>query len=73
VRNRFAVLVISLMLGMAGGASAQVADPVPSPELAYEGRLTESNVLVTGARPFIFSILDANGNELWNSGSHSSP
>ena len=68
MRNRFGVLVISLMLGMAGGASAQVADPVPSPELAYEGRLTESNVLVTGARPFIFSILDANGNELWNSG-----
>jgi hypothetical protein len=36
--------------------------------LAYEGLLTESNALVTGTRPFVFSILDANANELWNSG-----
>src|ERR1700681_700389 len=68
MRSKFRVLVAVLILGFGGRVSAQVADPAPSPELAYEGRLTEANLLVTGARPFIFSILDSNGNELWNSG-----
>ena len=68
MRNRFSVLGLVLIFGLAGRLSAQVADPTPSPVLAYEGRLTESNALVTGTRPFVFSILDANGNELWNSG-----
>ncbi len=68
MRTTLRVLAIVLMLGFAGQAGAQHADPAPSPELAYEGRLTESNVLVTGTRPFVFSILDPNGNELWSSG-----
>jgi hypothetical protein len=65
---RVHALCLVLMFGFVGGVCAQVADPAPSPVLAYEGRLTESNALVTGTRPFVFSILDANGNELWNSG-----
>jgi len=62
------VLAMVLILGLAGKLFAQVADPPPSPELAYEGRLIESGALVTGTRPFVFSILDSNGNVLWNSG-----
>jgi hypothetical protein len=60
-----------ILLILSGGASrsfAQVADPAPSPVLAYEGRLLESNAPVTGTRPFVFSIIDSSGNELWNSG-----
>jgi len=68
MRNTFSVLGLVLIFGLAGRVSAQVADPTPSPVLAYEGRLAESNVLVTGSRPFTFSILDSTGNELWNSG-----
>ena len=59
-------LVLILCLG--SKAFAQVADPAPSPVLAFEGRLLESNAPVTGMRPFTFSILDSNGIELWNSG-----
>jgi hypothetical protein len=65
---RFQILSLVLTLAFAGTVRAQVADPAPGPVLAYEGRLTESNLLVTGSRPFVFSILDAKGNELWNSG-----
>ncbi|MGA2844210.1 MAG: hypothetical protein ABSF68_02195, partial [Candidatus Acidiferrales bacterium] len=69
MRTRFRVLALVLILGLAGGKlSAQAADPAPSPVLAYEGRLVESNTLVTGVRPFVFSILDSSGNELWTSG-----
>ena len=69
--SRIARLCLVLFFCFAGRLSAQVADPAPAPVLAYEGRLTESNALVTGTRPFVFSILDANGNELWNSGTQS--
>jgi Chaperone of endosialidase/Collagen triple helix repeat (20 copies) len=69
MRSRFRVLALVLILSLGGGKlSAQVADPAPSPVLAYEGRLVESNTLVTGVRPFVFSIFDSRGNELWNSG-----
>src|ERR1700691_4004433 len=69
MRSGFRVLALVLILGLAAGKlSAQVADPAPSPVLAYEGRLVESNTLVTGVRPFVFSILDSSGNELWTSG-----
>ena len=69
MRSRFRALALVLILGLAGGKlSAQAADPAPSPVLAYEGRLVESNTLVTGVRPFVFSILDSSGNELWTSG-----
>src|SRR5258708_35684069 len=66
--SKLSVLSLVLILGLSAEVFAQVADPPPTPVLAYEGRLRESNVLVTGTRPFVFSILDTNGNELWNSG-----
>jgi collagen type VII alpha len=66
-RKSFVVCLV-LMVAFAGKVSAQVADPAPSPVLAYAGRLTESNTLVTGSRPFVFSILDSTGNDLWDSG-----
>jgi collagen type VII alpha len=66
--SKFRILALVLILGFAGAVSAQVADPAPSPVLAYEGRLTETDTLVTGVRLFVFSILDSNGDELWNSG-----
>src|SRR5258708_7158288 len=68
MRSKLSVLSLVLILGLSAEVFAQVADPTPTPVLAYEGRLSESNVLVTGTRPFVFSILDTNGNELWNSG-----
>ena len=68
LRTAFSVLALVLIVCLASNASAQVADPAPSPVLAYEGRLLESNAPVNGTRPFVFSIIDANGNELWNSG-----
>jgi hypothetical protein len=66
--GKFHFLWLVLMLGFACKDSAQVADPTPNPELAYQGRLTEANTLVNGARSFVFSILDSTGDELWNSG-----
>lgn len=48
---------------------ALVAQPAPPlPVLAYQGRLTEAGLPVTGSRAFVFSILDGTGAEIWNSG-----
>ena len=68
MRSKCFVLCLALTLAFTRRVRAQVADPAPTPVLTYEGRLTESNALVTGTRPFVFSILDSNANELWNSG-----
>jgi hypothetical protein len=68
MRCSFRVLALVLVLGFASKLSAQVADPEPRPVLAYEGRLVESNAFVTGLRPFVFSIIDSSGTELWTSG-----
>jgi hypothetical protein len=51
MRNTTRALVLFLILGQFAKLSAQIADPAPSPVLAYEGRLVESNVAVTGVRP----------------------
>jgi len=60
--------LIGLAPGLHGqGAPAAVVAP-PSPAVAYQGRLTEAGLPVTGTRSFTFSILDAQANELWNSG-----
>jgi hypothetical protein len=60
--------LIGLSTGLHGqGAPAAVVAP-PSPAVAYQGRLTETGLPVTGTRSFTFSILDAQDNELWNSG-----
>ena len=40
----------------------------PTPQVAYQGRLTEAGLPVTGTRSFTFAILDSQGTELWNSG-----
>ena len=44
----------------------------PTPVLAYQGRLLEASLPVTGARTFTFSVLDSSGTELWNSGDRKS-
>jgi len=55
-----------------GGADPIQAQTVPpSPQLATQGRLLEGGAPVTGVRSFVFSILDAGGQELWNSGAQS--
>ncbi len=43
----------------------------PGPQVAYQGRLLEAALPVTGVRTFAFAILDATGVELWNSGAQS--
>jgi len=69
LRTTLSVLaLISILCTGSKAASDQGADPAPSPVLAYEGRLLESNAPVTGTRAFVFSIVDSTGNELWNSG-----
>lgn len=67
-RRVLAVSALILFFCLSSKGLAQVADPAPSPVLAFEGRLVESNAPVTGTRPFVFSIIDSDGNQLWNSG-----
>ncbi len=47
---------------------AAATPAAPAPVLAYQGRLLEKTLPVTGVRTFTFSILDGAGAELWNSG-----
>ncbi|WP_285727894.1 hypothetical protein, partial [Geothrix rubra] len=63
-------LLTLTLIGLATGLHAQGAAAVapPSPAVATQGRLTEAGLPVTGTRSFTFSILDAQGSELWNSG-----
>ena len=62
-------LIIGLMTMTARPSYAQqVVDATPVPQVAYQGRLVEGTVPVTGTRVFTFSILDPSGLELWNSG-----
>jgi hypothetical protein len=49
-------------------ASAAAAATAPAPMLAYQGRLLEATLPVTGTRTFTFAILDGAGTEIWNSG-----
>ncbi len=68
MRTAIGILALISILCLASGADAQVGAPAPSPVLAYEGRLLESGAPASGARSFVFSIVDVNGNELWTSG-----
>ena len=68
MRTAAGILALTSILCLASVAGAQVAGPAPSPVIAYEGRLLESGAPASGARSFVFSIVDVNGNELWNSG-----
>ena len=44
VRAAIFVFALVSIFCLAGEATAQVTEPAPSPVLAYEGRLLESNV-----------------------------
>lgn len=72
MERAFCVLALILTLGCANTVYAQ-ADAPPSPVLAYQGHLSESNLLVDGMRPFVFSIVDSSGIQLWKSGTQSVP
>lgn len=52
---------------------AQAPEAPPSPQIAYQGRLQEAGLPVTGTRDFTFALLDAGGTELWSSGTQSLP
>lgn len=68
------LLALSCLVGPALLAQAPPAPPAPPlPVLAYQGRLTESGLPVTGTRTFVFSILDGAGVELWTSGNQTVP
>ena len=59
---------LSLLLVAAPALVAQAPDAAPPPMLAYQGRLVEAGLPVTGSRDFTFALLDAANAELWNSG-----
>lgn len=71
--HRLSLLTLTL-IGIAAGLHGQgvvtttAVEAAPNPQLAYQGRLTEGGLPVTGIRSFTFAILDSLGNELWNSG-----
>lgn len=65
------VALALMVLAVDPDAQGQTAPPTaaaPNPLVAYQGRLTEAGLPVTGSRSFTFSIQDGQGNELWNSG-----
>ena len=73
MRQPFLPPTVAMMLGLSAVAARptfalQATNPTPPPQVAYQGRLLEGTVAVTGARVFTFAILDATGLELWNSG-----
>ena len=73
MRHPFLSPTVAMIIGLSAVATRpvlaqQIADPTPLPQVAYQGRLLEGGAPVTGARVFVFSILDATGHELWNSG-----
>jgi hypothetical protein len=73
MRHPFLSPTVAMIIGLSAMTprpvlAQQVADPTPLPQVAYQGRLLEGGVPVTGARVFVFSILDSTGHELWNSG-----
>ncbi|WP_243303801.1 collagen-like protein [Geothrix oryzisoli] len=67
-------LLTLTLASLAAGLHAQgtpapaVVLAAPAPQVAYQGRLTEAGLPVTGTRSFTFAILDSQGTELWNSG-----
>lgn len=60
----FALFPVACML-LAPPAAAAVA---PTPQIAYQGRLLQNTLPVTGTHSFLFQILDSHGIALWNSG-----
>ena len=73
MRHPFLSPTVAMIIGLSfisarPGFSQQAVDPTPLPQVAYQGRLIEGSLPVTGARVFTFAILDSTGLELWNSG-----
>ena len=62
------IIPFALFSLVAGGT---LRGQAPAPVLAYQGRLLEATLPVTGTRTFVFSLLDASGRELWTSGNQS--
>ncbi|MDP1833111.1 MAG: tail fiber domain-containing protein [Geothrix sp.] len=70
MRNRWTTSLLAALVASVP-LVAQAPPAPPLPVLAYQGRLTEATLPVTGSRTFVFSILDGAGAELWNSGDQS--
>ena len=73
MRHPFIYPTVAMLIGLSAATSSpilaqQAVDPTPLPQVAYQGRLIEGTLPVTGARVFTFALLDATGTELWNSG-----
>jgi hypothetical protein len=66
-----AALLACTALPVVQAQTIATADPAPAPTLAYQGRLIEGTVAVSGVRGFTFSLLDSAGAEQWNSGTQS--
>ncbi len=62
-----ALIACTALPALRGQATPAAADVAPLPTIAYQGRLMEGGVGVTGVRQFVFSILDSTGVEQWNS------
>ena len=59
---------LALLRAQVPSSNAAAADAAPLPTLAYQGRLLEGSLAVTGARSFTFVIEDSTGAALWTSG-----
>jgi len=60
----YALFPVACML-LAPPAAATVS---PTPQIAYQGRLLQNTLPVTGTHSFVFQILDSSNNQLWTSG-----
>ena len=67
MRHRWTTPIL-VALAASAPLLSQATPAPPLPVLAYQGRLLEAGLPVTGTRTFVFSILDGAGAELWNSG-----
>lgn len=63
-----AALLIAAQAPLGAQQTPGATDAAPHPQIAYQGRLLEAGMPVTGIRSFTFTLLDATGVELWNSG-----
>ncbi len=70
MHHRWNTALVATLVAAPLAAQQQLAAPAatPAPLLAYQGRLLEATLPVTGTRTFAFALLDATGTELWNSG-----
>ncbi len=64
---------LSLLLVATPALCAQAPEAPPPPVIAYQGRLVEAGLPVTGNRDFVFALLDGAGTELWTSGTQTLP